>query len=193
MVQSSKRILRERAAAAGISDDSGCSPWLLFALIGGFTWWLAYQIGGRGLVIGGAAFVMAVSAAFVPWPAHSQPRGSRRVRCLADKRAGESICGFARSFDRRTTNTVVIRAVYERLQSWLHHPGFPVRTEDRYFDDLKLWGDDFDDMVEEVAELTARPLANMESNPYYGEVFTPGDLVCFFMHQPRLPFTNRIS
>jgi hypothetical protein len=111
--------------------------------------------------------------------------GNRRFRRLAESRQGDAICIFARSFDRRTTDTLVIRAVYERLQVWLGYPGFPVQAGDRLFDDLKMRGDDFEDMVDEVADLTRRSLANAEENPYYGKVETPRDLVQFFLHQPQ--------
>ncbi len=36
-----------------------------------------------------------------------------------------------------------------------------------------------------VSDLSGRPLAKMENNPYYGRVETAGGLFCFLMHQPR--------
>lgn len=43
----------------------------------------------------------------------------RDLAALAQEREGESICDFARAFDTRTTDTWVIRAVYEQLQQQL--------------------------------------------------------------------------
>jgi len=50
---------------------------------------------------------------------------------LARAHAGQSICGFSRSFDTRKTDTWVIRAVYERLQLQLRwiYPHFPVQAD----------------------------------------------------------------
>ncbi|MBK0114962.1 MULTISPECIES: hypothetical protein [unclassified Delftia] len=44
-------------------------------------------------------------------------REKTRLQALASARNGESICGFARSFDLRSTDPLVVRAVYARLQS----------------------------------------------------------------------------
>jgi hypothetical protein len=43
-------------------------------------------------------------------------RYKAQLRKLAESRAGESICEFARCFERHQVDTWVIRAVYEQLQ-----------------------------------------------------------------------------
>jgi len=186
MTRSSKQILRERAAALGINDEGGCSPWFVIAVIGSFTWWIAHELGSFAGAIG---ILAALGLVFTLSPKIENRRLKRTARC----RIGESICQFARSFDHRSTDTLVIRTVYERLQQWIAFPGFPIRSEDDVFQDYRMGGDDFEDLADEVANITGRPLANTESNPYYGTVCTPGDLVRFFMHQPRLQIINHKS
>src|SRR5262245_48507556 len=64
----------------------------------------------------------------------------KRMNALAASRSGESICTFARAFDRRTTDTWVIRAVYEQVQAQLDdiYACFPIRPNDRLTEDLKI-------------------------------------------------------
>ena len=57
----------------------------------------------------------------------------RRDRRIASLRPNESMCTFARSFDCRTTDTWIIRAVYEKFQPFV---GFPLRASDSVDDDL---------------------------------------------------------
>lgn len=130
---------------------------------------------------GTAAMVMVL------WVAWSIRRERARLRAIAAARAGESICGFARSFDLRRIDPLVVRAVHERLQralarSW---PAFPIRASDRLAQDLGLDADDLDmDIAPALAERTGRSLASTAANPFYGKVVTVSDLVCFFNHQP---------
>jgi hypothetical protein len=169
MIRSSKKILRDRAAACGLVDGGGCSPWFGVPVAAGIFWWASAEAGcGAGAV---AVFVLA--GMLFSWPL--------LFRSSLSRRKGVNICRFARSFDRRTTDTVVIRAVFDRFRQWNR---YPVCAEDEVFLDWKMDGMDFDDLVEEVASLTERPLAGMERNPYFGKVTTPGDLVRFFMLQP---------
>lgn len=107
----------------------------------------------------------------------------RRDRHIASLRPSESICTFARSFDCRTTDTWIIRAVYEKFQPYVD---FPLRVSDRLDDDLCVDPDDIGYIVEEIALLTSRPLQNSEQNPLYGKVATLADLVSFFSHQERV-------
>lgn len=46
-------------------------------------------------------------------------RRKARIKRLAASRAGESICEFARSFERRRVDAWIIRAVYDELQEYL--------------------------------------------------------------------------
>lgn len=175
MVRSSKRVLRERAAALRLNESGCCSPWIAATVMfAGLTWFFSCK-GGSFATAVVFMTVMALLACLVSLLACS---GSRK---LAKNRRNDSICKFARSFDCRGTDTLLIRAVFERFQEWL---GAPVCKDDNLFEDWQMEGDDFDDAVEEVAGLTQRPLAGMEANPWYGKVCTPGDLVNFFMHQP---------
>jgi len=172
---SSKRILRERIASLSLNDKR-CLCLVCIGVIVGVTW-LWYR---EGCLLGFFGTVAALGTGFCLYSLNSR----RPIRALAAARRGESICGFARSFDRRVTDPVVIRAVFERLGVWIGCRGFPVRHGDLFFDDLRMDSMDFDDLVDEVAELTGRPLANVRSNPYYGCICTVGDLVRFFIHQP---------
>ncbi|GEM_PF-5662777 len=63
-----------------------------------------------------AATALTVTA-LVSCGAWSNNREKTRLQALAATRNGESICGFARSFDLRSTDPLVIRAVYAPLQS----------------------------------------------------------------------------
>jgi len=63
-----------------------------------------------------AATALTVTA-LVSCGAWLNNREKTRLQALAAARSGESICGFARSFDLRSTDPLVVRAVYARLQS----------------------------------------------------------------------------
>jgi len=113
----------------------------------------------------------------------------RQLQRMAKNRAGESICTFARSFDCSMTDTWVIRAVYEQLQAYLRGDvsAFPLRREDNLVKELGIDCEDLGyDIVDEIATRTGRSLENFEENPYWEKVETVGDLVQFFLHQPRI-------
>ncbi len=115
-------------------------------------------------------------------------RTRRRLAQLAAARPGESIGTFARAFDPRTTDTWVVRAVYEQLQDMLKgcYPSFPLRPTDRLKEDLELDPDDLDlDLADEISERTGRPVADCSGNPYLGKIATVADIVRFFCAQPR--------
>jgi hypothetical protein len=60
--------------------------------------------------------------------------------------SGESICKFVRDFDSRSTDSWVLRAVYEELSPHLQvdgHP-LPMRADDRWEEDLKIDSEDMD-------------------------------------------------
>jgi hypothetical protein len=108
------------------------------------------------------------------------------MRRTAALRAGESICTFARAFDRRVVDAWVIRATYEEVQA---HFGrsverFPVRATDRLVEDLGIVNEDLDALAEDVAHRTGRSLENAEQSPVMN-VNTVADLVLFLNHQPR--------
>lgn len=113
----------------------------------------------------------------------------RAVQQLAAARRGESICQFARSFDRRATDTWVLRAVYEELQSSLAiwSPSFPVHADDSILKDLAIDPEDFSlELPRSIAKRAGRSLDQVNLNPYQGRVATVRDLVSFFLYQPRV-------
>lgn len=128
----------------------------------------------------GAALALSVVAASLQIRSEK-----RRLRELAIERPGESICAFARAFDRRQVDAWVIRAVYEEIGGQLAMPGFPLRPGDDLSKTLNLDGDALDfDIAPAIAERTGRSLADTESNPYFDKVRTAADLVLFFNAQP---------
>ena len=102
-----------------------------------------------------------------------------RDRQVAKIRRGESICEFARSFDYRSIDTWIIRAVYQELSEQ-----FPIRASDRLENDLHIDGEDLDDTCRLIARRSGRSLQRWEDNPLFGSVRTVRDLVLFLHHQP---------
>ena len=112
----------------------------------------------------------------------------RRLRRLAETRAGESLCTFARAFDRRATDFWVVRAVYEELRPYCRFRGrqVPVRPTDSLTDDLHIDGDDLEGIARDATARVGRVFENLAGNPWYGRVDTIGDMVAFEQHQPKL-------
>jgi hypothetical protein len=108
----------------------------------------------------------------------------RRLRRIAERRTGESICTFARSFDRRAIDPWVVRAVYEELEGYFGG-ALPVRVADRIEEDLRMDWEDVDELLKDAAFRAGRSLEHTESNPFYGQVRNAGDLVLFLMYQPK--------
>jgi len=118
----------------------------------------------------------------------------RRLAALAETRPGESICEFARAFERRSVDTWVVRAVYEQVQELLRpsYDGFPVRADDLLTEDLGIDMDDVEmDLAPVLAERTGRSLDRTESNPFFGKLSTVADLVHFFSLQPLVAMRER--
>lgn len=115
-------------------------------------------------------------------------REALRLAHMAQGRAGESICQFARSIDCRRVDTWVVRAVYEELQRSLSAAvAVPLRVTDHLQRDLRLDADDLDDLVADMAQRARRSLADTSANPLFGKVTMVGELVEFLQAQPRLP------
>lgn len=115
-------------------------------------------------------------------------RETLRLARMAQSRAGESICQFARSIDCRLVDTWVVRAVYEEVQRSLSVAvAVPLRVTDHLQRDLQLDADDLDDLVADMAQRSRRSLADTSANPLFGKVTTVGELVEFLQAQPRLP------
>lgn len=119
---------------------------------------------------------------FLGWIAAWRDR--RRMEGMARERQGESICGFARAFPRREVDPLLIRAVYESVQS---HLGVPVilRGQDRFVEELNLDDDDLDEIAMGLARMCGYSMKHGASNPFWGNVKTLSDLVYFLHHQPR--------
>lgn len=127
----------------------------------------------------------ALIGAFCVWTRVLNRREKHRLQTLADARHGESICHFARSFNRRKTDTWIIRAVHQELQLFLGpFAAFPIRASDLLLDDLRLDVDDVEDLIADVALRADRSLEQTERNPYYGKVRTVSDVVDFVNAQP---------
>jgi len=111
----------------------------------------------------------------------------RTRRQLVASRQDESICDFARSFDRQT-DTWLIRAVYEEVSRYPSVDGrtIPVRRQDLCEKDLGIDPEDLDDIAKDVAFRARRSLEDCDKNPLYGKVQTVGDMVTFLEYQPRI-------
>lgn len=116
-------------------------------------------------------------------------RHREKIRKLADERDGKSICTFARQFDKKSTDPWVIRSVYEEIQSYVSTDLIlPISANDNLVHDLGIDEEDLDlDIVDAVAERSARSLEDTHLNPWAKRVHTAGELVRFFNAQPELP------
>ena len=136
-------------------------------------------------------YIISVMAGII-WVESLRERSRRRK--LALSRSGESICTFVNSFDCRHTDTWVLRAIYEELSRYLAvegHP-IPIRADDQcYKGELKIDGEDFDDLAVDAAARSGRSMDDTDRNPYYGKVRTVRDLVAFLEHQPRLAIVEQ--
>ncbi|MEL7170044.1 MAG: hypothetical protein AAGN64_11915, partial [Bacteroidota bacterium] len=65
---------------------------------------------------------------------------------LTRGRQDDSICTFARSFDRRTTDPWIVRAVWDDVQQYMREGDtlFPLRSSDRLVKDLCIHPEDVD-------------------------------------------------
>lgn len=180
MPRSSKAMLHERRIRLDADRLPTLASWLIVGLfvgamvalirLGTGSWIDTAMCLGILGAIGGVISVRAV----------------RRKEALANGRGGESICSFARSFDRHSTDPVVLRAVYETIQAQMGPPAVPIRAADRFLEDLGLDDEDLDEIYGEAALLACRPTDDAERNPMWSHVRTVGDLVAFLHHQPRV-------
>jgi hypothetical protein len=108
---------------------------------------------------------------------------------MAEVRVGQSICEFANAFDSRTTDTWIIRAVYEELQAAIIPYGvqLPICPNDNLSKLLAFDSDTLDfDIAPRIAERTGRSLGDAKANRYFGAVETAADVVRFFNAQPAI-------
>ena len=164
---------------------TGVIGWAVLLVLGLYVAWLVSE----GFRINPIATWVAIGvvAAFMHFSTKSSRALPGKLKELAEKRSGESICEFARQFNTRDVDPWVIRAVYEQLQDHLSpmQENFPVKADDRLMGDLICDPDDLDmDIVVQVSKRTGRSLENPKNNPFYERVHTAGDLVYFFNAQP---------
>ena len=149
---------------------------LLVAFVGGLLWW----IWEKPIIL---LFVAAIGVMI------GIERRYRKIRLtkLSQERQELSICEFARSFDYRSVDTWVIRAVYESIQDYvsIHEIPVPIKAEDDLINVLEIDDEDLEmDLLVEMLQRTGRSIENTPSNPYYGKVKTVADLVYFINAQP---------
>ncbi len=136
----------------------------------------------------GTLIFLGVTAPAV-WLAGMADRRYRKrlVARMNAGREGDALCRFAREFDCRAVDTWLIRATFEEVQGAYHgvssHP-VPVRAADRWEEDLRIDGDDLDEIGGRVAQRAGYHMDDCRHNPLYGKVKTVGDLVAFLCHQP---------
>lgn len=111
---------------------------------------------------------------------------SRHIKRLAEKRRGESICQFARTFPRREVNTWVIRAVYEALHDYLGRRIAHTSRRSSAKGPACGWRGPLPRPAPPHRS-AMRPLPEGTGlNPWFGKVHRVQDLVRFLDHQPRL-------
>ena len=113
-----------------------------------------------------------------------------RLLKIARSRGKADICGYARSFDFRNTNTKIMRAVFNEIQDWAgRYDGapFPVEADDSFESLYRMDPDDLDDIYYDIAEELGIGTHEPERNPYFNRVKTVKDLVLFLHEQPLKP------
>jgi len=154
--------------------------WLVLAsFVAGIAIWIFFQ----PLIL-----VAIAGLALLLWTGALLER--KRIQKIIKHRS-DNICDFRRSFDCRAVDPWIIRATHEELGKYLDsHRGFPLRADDDFEKDLKIDGEDLDDLAYTVAARTGYDMTACDQNPIYGKVKTVRDFVMFFTHQPHIK-TNR--
>lgn len=191
MRQSSRTILRERRA--GLMSGEAIRPW------NGWKGWLLLVLGvgavlaGLRTALGSWWAVAGMLSGFLILSHWAIRRETARFRALAGARAGESLCTFVRSFPGSRRDPLLIRVVYETIQQDYLTGPVPLRASDRFEEDLGIDDEDVDELAGQAAALAGRRLNDLEANPWYGKVRTPGDLVAFLQCQPESLPVSRSS
>ncbi|WP_306115782.1 MULTISPECIES: hypothetical protein [unclassified Roseovarius] len=150
-----------------------------------------FLVVGYGLTIGLFYLLLGASSAIIlmligvgVWVEGVLDQG--RLARLRTARRGDSICTFVRALDYRTTDTKIIRAVYDEIQDYISNGDdqFPLRPGDSFSGELRVDDDDLDEMVHDIATRSGRSLANIQANPFYDKVETVQDLIRFLNAQP---------
>jgi hypothetical protein len=112
-------------------------------------------------------------------------RDNKRLRIIAGERHNDSICTFARSFDRRTVDPWTIRATYDELQQYFGRgkSNFPFRASDRFKEELKMDGEDLCDLVYSIAERSRHDITFLDDAP---QIYTVGELVTCISNLPKI-------
>ncbi len=133
-------------------------------------------------------WMLALVVALAVITVYTNKKQNQKLREMAEKRANEGICTFARSFERNQVDTWILRAVHEEFQHYMKFPEgtCPLRASDRFEKDLKIDPDDIEDLIPVVAQRTGRSLEHTEKNPFFGKIETVGDFVLFINNQPRV-------
>jgi len=149
---------------------------------------LAFMFFALGSAIWKKPWIFAVPAAVAVFSVFSSWKHRQGLKKHADERLDESICTFARSFERTQVDTWIIRAAHEELQQYMKFPNgvCPLRASDRLENDLKIDPEDIEDLIPIVAQRTGHSLEDTEKNPFYGKITTVGDFVLFINSQPKI-------
>lgn len=155
-------------------NELGIRGWLTLVGLAALCVWLIF--GGD---IWRGVFVLSWVGYFYLWGVIKSKQHDSLMR---NNRRSDSICTFARSFDVRSVDTWVIRAVYEGFQTEV---SFPIRPDDRISDDLWLDDEDIEvDFVRDIAFRCRRSLDDPGSNPHYPLGHTLRNIVNFLNAQP---------
>ncbi len=153
-------------------NQAGVRAWiLLFVLVGLIVALAIYNNPPLALAGGATAFAFWLVDAL----------HLRRLRNIAEARVGESICEFARSLSRPTTDPWVIRAVWDELQTFAgaRSEAFPLRRSDSLYELLLIDEEETADISEAICERIGRASPHQEGRPSLPSIETAGDLVLF--------------
>ncbi len=150
-----------------VKSTMTASGWLVIALLCGLLLYWIYSMTVAFLNKGDPliAIVAAVVGCLMVGGLHSGRRWDRRLRSLARQRKGFSLCDFARSFDTRSIDTWVIRAVWDVLSEQVNRAGpqgftLPIFADDPLAGVFMLEDDeDLLDTLEDIAYRAGRTVA----------------------------------
>ena len=129
--------------------------------------------------------VLVLLSAIIIYLAISTVRDTKRLRTIASERAKDSICTFARAFDRRTIDPWTIRAAHDELQEYFGSSTrpFPIRASDRFREDLNMDGDDLCDLLFSIAERSKHDITFLDDDL---QIYTVGELVTCVSNLPKI-------
>jgi hypothetical protein len=122
------------------------------------------------------AFLAFVSAGIV-WLKYSE-------FSIRTRRKQESICTFIRSLECQAIDPLLVRSVYDELQTYMN---VPLRPDDRLCEDLRIEQDDIYDIIVTVGRRAGRSIGGVSHDPLWGHISTVRSLVELLSRQPRTP------